>query len=306
MIIRRNTSPLTLSRYVGPRLAFLFALDLTIAAAYVFADWRWLALPSIHLSIFGGVIGVIAGFRNTSAYARWWEARTIWGGVVNHSRSFARAVLSTIGADGADPYTLDELSEMKHRLVMLQIAYVHALRNHLRGALPWKELTGLIPDAEIDRLRTHQNVPLAIQENIASLLAECYRRGWIDSVRWSGLDRTLSALMDCQGGSERIKNTPMPLLYDHFIRFFIAAYCLLLPLGMVESLRLLTPFGSTFVGFAFLALDQIGRDLEAPFENLPNDIPLTDITRSIEINLKQMLGESATPERLAPVDGVLW
>ena len=74
---------------------------------------------------------------------------------------------------------------------------------------------------------------------------------------------------------------------------------------MVQNLRWLTPFGSTFVGFAFLALDQIGRDLEAPFENLPNDIPLTDITRTIELNLKQLLGDSVTPEPLVPVNGVL-
>jgi putative membrane protein len=112
--------------------------------------------------------------------------------------------------------------------------------------------------------------------------------------------------MDCQGASERIKNTPMPILYDFFIRRFIGIYCLLLPLGMVASLRLLTPIGSTFVGFIFLALDQIGRDLEAPFENLPHDVALTAISRTIEINLKQMIGDAEIPEPLAPVGEILW
>ncbi len=294
-----------LVRYVGPPLLILFALDMAIAAAYVFAGWKWLALPDIPLSIFGGVIGLLAGFRNTSAYARWWEARTIWGGVTNNSRSFARQVLSLIDTtEGGGAQR--EFEETKRRLVLLQIAYVHALRSHLRDAAPWPELAGLISEQEAESLKTQRNVPLAIQQHIAFTVAQCYQRGWIDSIRWVSLDRTLSNLMDCQGASERIKNTPMPLQFERFIRLFIRIYCMFLPLGMVQSLGLLTPFGSTFVGFIFLALDQIGRDLEAPFENMPNDISLSAISRTIEINLKQMIGEREIPEPLAPIDGILW
>jgi putative membrane protein len=202
--------------------------------------------------------------------------------------------------------TAPEAAELKRKLVLFQIAYVHALRNHLRRRPPWEELAALLSDDELEDLRAHDNVPLAIQQNIASMLAHCHEMGWIDSIRWASLDRTLSTLIDCQGASERIKNTPMPAMYDMFIRRFINIYCVLLPLGMVASLRLLTPFGSTFVGFIFLALDQIGRDLETPFENLPHDIPLTAITRTIEINLKQMIGDSDVPQPLTAVDGVLW
>ena len=306
MIVIKSAKLWTLPRYVGRPLGVLFAFDVAIAAAYVFGGWTWLAHPEIPLSIFGGVIGVLAGFRNSSAYARWWEARIIWGAVVNSSRSFAREVLSMIAAPEAGEATEREISEIKRELVLLQVAYVHALRNHLRGIPPWEELRGLIPEQETERLRTQSNVPFAIQQNMASLVAHCYQRGWIDNMRWVGLDRTLSILMDCQGASERIKNTPMPRLYDMFIRLFINIYCLLLPLGMVASLGLLTPVGSTLVGFIFLALDQIGRDLETPFENLPHDISLTAISRTIEIDLKQMISEKEVPEPLAPVDGTLW
>ena len=211
-----------------------------------------------------------------------------------------------IAAPGAAESTGHDLSEVKRKLVLLQIAYVHALRHHLRGTSPWHELTGLIPEQEVECLKTQNNIPLAIQQNMASVVAHCHQLGWIDNMRWVSLDRTLCNLMDCQGASERIKNTPMPRLYDMFIRVFINIYCVLLPLGMVDNLRLLTPIGSTLVGFIFLALDQIGRDLETPFENLPNDVSLTAISRTIEINLKQMIGEKEIPEPLAPVDGVLW
>jgi putative membrane protein len=295
-----------LAGYVGLRLAALFVFDLAVALAYVYGGWAWVALPAIPLSIFGGVIGVLAGFRNTSAYARWWEARIIWGAIVNNSRSFAREVLTLICAPEGGQAMEREICEVKRQLVLLQVAYVTALRSSLRGAPPCEELTGLIPEQEIEHLKTQNNVPLAIQQNMASVVAHCYTLGWIDNIRWASLDRTLSSLMDSQGASERIKNTPMPRLYDLYIRRFISVYCLLLPLGMVQDLRLLTPIGSTFVGFIFLALDQIGRDLETPFANTPHDISLTAINRTIEINLKQMIGEKSIPEPLAPVDGVLW
>jgi putative membrane protein len=306
MIATKKAKLGTLIRYVGRPLIFLFAFDLVVALAYVFLGWKWIAQPEIPISIFGGVIIVLAGFRNSSAYARWWEARIIWGDIVNSSRSFAREILSMMIAPDSGGETELEISETKRKLVLLQIAFVHALRNQLRGLPLWPELTGLIPEQDRERLSTQKNVALAVQQNMASLVADCYQRGWIDEMRWVNLDRTLSTLMDCQGASERIKNTPMPRQYDMFIQRFIGLYCLLLPLGMVESLRLLTPIGSTFVGFIFLALDKIGRDLESPFENLPHDIPLTAISRTIEIDLKQMVGDKEIPEPLAPVNGILW
>lgn len=302
----QSVKPRSLLRYNWRYLAVSVLLDTIITAAYVFAGWTWLAVHSVPLSIIGGVIGLITGFRNTTAYARWWEARTIWGRVINSSRSFAREVVTMIAAPGCGETSPPDPCDIQRKLVMLQIAYVHTLRNHLRGLPPWPELTGLIPEQEISLWKAHQNVPLAVQRDIASLIAYCHRQGWIDNMRWVNFDRTLSDLMDCQGGAERIKNTPMPRLYDTLIRVAVGIYCLVLPLGMVEHLRLWTPLGSTLVGLLFISFDKIGRELESPFENLPNDVSLTAITRTIEINLREMLGDRELPEPVAPVDGILW
>jgi putative membrane protein len=252
------------------------------------------------------VIGAFVIFRNNNSYARWWDARMIWGSIVNSSRSFGRQTVSMITAPEATETEKSELSEMKRTLVFHQIAYVNALRDHLRGLPPWDGLADLLPKQELAGLRLQQNVPMAIQREMATLLRDCYERGWIGDIRWASLDETLSTLMDSQGGSERIKNTPLPRQYDLFLQLFVNLYSLLLPLGMVERLGLLTPIGSTFVGFIFLAIDQIGRTLETPFENNPYDVPLSAISRTIEINLRQMLSESEIPTPLAPVDGVLW
>ncbi len=116
----------------------------------------------------------------------------------------------------------------------------------------------------------------------------------------------LDELVNAQGGAERIKNTPMPKQYDYFPQLFVQIYCLVLPLALVMNMGWYTPLGSTMVGFIFLALDKIGRDLEDPFENTIYDVPLTSITRTIEVNLRQMLGETVLPPAEKPVRGVLW
>jgi ion channel-forming bestrophin family protein len=140
---------------------------------------------------------------------------------------------------------------------------------------------------------------------MGALTLEARQRGWLSDWEWQAIDGSLGSLMDSQGGAERIKNTPMPKQYDFFPTMFVDIYCLLLPIGMVESLGWFTPLGSTLVGFMFLALDKIGRDLEDPFENDPYDVALTAITTTIEINLRQLLGEKELPAAPAAVDGIL-
>jgi putative membrane protein len=171
---------------------------------------------------------------------------------------------------------------------------------------PWEELVPLLSEQELSELRDEKNVPLAIQQQMGALLRYCQLRGWIDMAHWRALDNSLDDQVDAQGGAERIKNTPMPKQYDYFPQLFVQIYCLLLPLGLVTNMGWYTPLGSTLVGFIFLALDKIGRDLEDPFENTIYDVPLTAITTTIEINLRQLLGETELPQGKKPVRGVLW
>jgi putative membrane protein len=304
MVLPVKTNLRFMLRYVGRPLALMFAFDVLVAVVYVYGGWTRIAMPNVPLTIFGGVIGVILGFRNASSYQRWWDARTLWGQLVNHSRILGRQILSF--PDTAHEEEISQLRTSQRQIILLQIAYVHSLRCQLRGHLPWSELETLLPEIDWSAARDERNVPLYIQKRIADNLREWFTRGWIDSVRWTALDATLTAIVSAQGGAERIKNTPMPKQYDYYPQLFVTVYCILLPLGMVASLRLMTPIGSTLVGFMFLALDQIGRDLEAPFENDEHDVPLTSISKTIEINLKQLLGDTDLPEPVKPVYGVLW
>jgi ion channel-forming bestrophin family protein len=304
MIVPRARQLSRMLAYVGLPLLFLFGYDLAVVAVYKVLHWEWVALPHIPLTLFGSAIGIIVAFRNQSAYARWWEARTLWGALVNNSRNWARQVTTVMM-----PLSEAEAAELKmvqRRLVYYQIAYVIALRQHLRGLEPWEELTPLLSEQELSELRDERNIPLAIQQQMGALLRQCQVRQWIDIAHWLALDANLDDLVDAQGGVERIKVTPMPKQYDYFPQLFVQIYCVLLPLALVTNMGWFTPLGSTLVGFIFLALDKIGRDLEDPFENTIYDLPLTAITTTIEINLRQLLGETVLPQAEKPVHGVLW
>ena len=304
MILPHERHISRLLTYVGWPLLILVLYDVAVVLAYKVLHWDWVALPHIPLTLLGSAIGIIVAFRNQSSYARWWEGRTMWGGVISNSRSFARQVTTVMM-----PLNETEATEVKlaqRRLVYHQIAYAHALRQQLRGLPPWEELKRLLTEQELSELREERNVPLAIQQRMGALLRECQVRGWIDIAHWKALDDSLDDLLDAQGGTERIKNTPMPKQYDYFPQLFVQIYCMMLPLGLVQNMGWYTPLGSTLVGFIFLALDKIGRDLDDPFENTIYDVPLTAITTTIEINLRQLLGETALPEPTNPVGGVLW
>jgi putative membrane protein len=255
------------------------------------------------LSLFGSVIGVILAFRNSTSYARWWEARTLWGAIVNNSRSWGRLVTTTMRSkSGHDTVFAD----IRRELIYLQIAWAHALRQHLRRMDPLAEITHLLPAEEIASLKGHNNVPVAIQQRQSLILRDARDHGWIDLAEWHAMNQSLDDLVDAQGGAERIKFTPMPRQYDYLPQLCAQMFCFLLPLTMVSSMGWFTPLGSTLVGFIFLSLDKIGRDLEDPFDNTIHDIPLTSITRTIEINLRQMLGETNLPEPVEPVKDILW
>lgn len=307
MIVPDAANMRSMLRSVWRPLVVLFAFDMLIAVLYVYGGQSWLSVRDIPLSIFGGAIGVIVGFRNTSSYQRWWEARTLWGAIVNYSRTFARQSLTMIivPRDGSAE-DRRRAEEIRQRLVLLQVAYVHSLRCQLRSQAAWPGLDSFYSAQQMEIVRSQRNIPIFIQKEMSELLTECLTSGWLDSVRWTLIDQSLAALMNAQGGAERIKNTPMPRQYDYLPRLFVRLYCFLLPFGMVASLGMFTPVGSSLVGLIFLALDEVGRDLENPFENREHDIPMSSISQTIEINLKQLLRQAEIPVPEPAVKGILW
>jgi ion channel-forming bestrophin family protein len=296
---------MTIIRGLGLSLLALLGWDFAIVLGYKVMHWGWVGSRNVPLAFYGVAIGIVVSFWNSSAYARWWEARTLWGAIVNKSRTLARQVLTTMSPK-ATAIEQAEVAAVQRQLVLYQVAYVHALRQQLRGLDPVAAVAHLLPHEDSAELAREKNLALTLQRRMSAMLVTARERGWLDQWEWQAIDDSMADLMDAQGGVERIKNTPMPKQFNHFLRLFVHIYCLMLPVGLVETMGWFTPLGSTLVGFMFLALEKIGLDLEDPFENTIFDVPMTAIATTIEINLRQLLGETELPLPVQPVRGVLW
>lgn len=285
--------------YIGWPLALLFVWDIAVTLAYVYLPHPWLNLPVLPMSLLGSALALFLGFCNNNAYQRWWEGRTLWGAMVNASRSYGREVYSLIDRT-------PESEKLRHDLVLRQIAYVNALRCHLRNQPNADDICDFLPDDEIVALGQVNNVPNAILNRTAFMLADAAKNGWIDRYSRVQIETLLVDMSNAQGGMERIKNTPLPREYAYYPTLFVHAFCILLPIGLVDSLTIFTPLASTVVGFMLLAMDRIGADLQNPFANRPHDVPLTSICRTIQIDLEQLLGKTATAKPVQPVANILW
>jgi putative membrane protein len=234
------------------------------------------------------------GFRTNAAYARWWEARTLWGALINSSRSLARISKSILPDRAA-----------AEAIVTRQIAFAHAMRCRLRSQDAGEDVGRLVDREFVECVGARSNIPNAITEDISRLVAAARSAEQIDTVQQAVFERTLTDIANAQGGMERIKNTPLPNGFQFLPNLFTRLFCVLLPIGIVETLGLYTPIGSTLIGMIFLAALSIGDDLTDPFANSVHDVPLTAMCRTIEIDLLEMI-DRPSPPPLAPVHGTLW
>jgi putative membrane protein len=254
-----------------------------------------LAVPNTAVGPMAAALAIFLAFHNNGSYDRWWEARKQWGQLVNSSRTFARQVKSFVNA-------VDVHGELLHR----HIAFVHALRLHLRKQpeqLP--ELAPLLPTGELDAACKTSNVPLALMQRQADRLRELRAAGSLGEFPAIQLDQTLTEFSNVQGACERIKNTPLPRQYEYFTRLFVYFFVLILPATNLEALGWATPFFTAPTSFLFFALERVASVNEDPFENRIQDTPMTALSRTIEINLRELNGEAEVPPPLQPVDGYL-
>ena len=277
----------------------LFIWDVIVTVAYFELPFT---APSLPLSLFGTALALFLGFRDNSAYQRWWEGRVLWGAMINSSRSFAREVVTLM------PFVREgdgDLWDLKRTLVLRHLAYVHALRCQLRRQDPKPDVLRFLSPEEAAGPLKRTNIANGIIDGTAGRIAKARRQGYIDTILHVRLESTLTDITNAQGGMERLKNTPLPNQYRFFPTLFTRLFCIVLPIGLVETLGWATPVGSTLAGLMFLAVLQIGDDLVDPFANTVHDVPLTAMCRTIEIDLLQAIGDEA-PGPLAPDRDVLW
>ncbi len=266
---------------------------------FSYQNWHFLSFPISITTILGTALSLLLGFRTNSAYDRWWEARKSWGEIVNDSRTLVRQAVTFTEAPAKEKH------ELVCNIAHLQIAWCYALANSLRRTqvLVYADLH--LTSEERQYVSAQDNIPNAILNLIQFKIAALHDSGQIKTLLYQNIDDTLRRLCDAMGKCERIKNTVFPTQYAFFVHLVIFIFTLVLPMGLVESIgRIAIPVTFT-ISFLFFYVEWIAYIMQNPFENGPNDIPMTSMSRNIEINLLQLIGAEKIPEKILPKNGVV-
>ncbi|WP_316820803.1 bestrophin family protein [Pedobacter gandavensis] len=266
-----------------PRLLLLFLIS--VGVVYLKGRLFEFKIPlnPAPFTLFGIALALFLGFRNNASYDRFWEARKIWGALLNDTRSLARQALTMTGY----PSESKEVNTFIHYL----IAFTYALKHQLRGTDASADLDQRLDPDLNKRLKPAMYKPILLMKEMGLWVQKAKEEGKIDTIIQSSFDQNLDKLSDIVGGCERIASTPIPYTYRILLHRTVYIYCFLLPFGFVDSLSWFTPFIVSFIAYTFVALEAIADEIEEPFGTEPNDLALNAMTTMIETTLLEMAGK---------------
>jgi len=295
---------------------------------------KFIAIPWTVVALLGTATAFIVGFKNTQTYNRTWEARQIWGAILNSSRAFG-----TMSRDFINN------PEKTKELVYRHFAWLTALRYTMRDSRVWEtttkaynteykafyeipekqtpletELAKYISENELKYILTTKNRAAQLMSLQSKTTKELFANKEIDSYQFVEMQKAIKDFYDQQGRSERIKNFPYPRQFATINSFFIKLFCILLPFGMLKEFDklndgitgimqgnmvwLVIPF-SVLISWVYTSLEQVGESTENPFEGSANDVPISQMSRTIEIDMREMLGETDLPPALQPKNNII-
>lgn len=288
-------------------------------------------LPWQPISIIGIAVSFYLGFKNNSSYDRTWEARKIWGAIVNDSRTFATAVITLLHENSNE-----NTDAIKKSIIYRHLAWIISLRYLLRIPKTWehkygpkntlfvptyneilnngldKELLVYISESELQHYRTKSNIPSQILKKQSDVIQELTSKGLISDFKQVWFHQLVGRLYDNQGMAERIKNFPLPRQYASVALWMTYVFCALIPFGLLDIFLISSelwvwmtiPF-SGLITWIFFLMERIGDYSENPFEGAYNDVPISAITRGIEIDLREMLNDEKIPKPYPVENGFL-
>lgn len=318
---------------------YLLVISAIPTCAYFFLEWKWLAIPWLPIALLGTAVAFAIGFRNNASYDRMWEARKAWGSIVNSSRAWGLMVNDFISNRHAtEKLSEEELRKIKLGFIHRHFAWLTALRYQLREPRAWEaiykrhnqeyknkwftveehELNGMeelakcLPETEMKIIAGKSNRAAHILALQSTELKKLQEKGLIEDFRHMEMEKILVEFLNQQGASERIKNFPYPRQYATLNLYFIRIFVALVPLGMLQEFDKLggnlvwlsIPF-SVLSTWIFTTMEKIGESTESPFEGSANDVPITAISRGIEIDLKEMFGDAPVPAPIKPGNNIL-
>jgi len=271
----------------------VYVLIVSISVLYITDKYKEL-LPEMPLTIpafIGTAISILLSFKLSQSYERWWEARKVWGAIVNDSRSFV-IQLQTLVAKGNDTIV--------KKIAFRQIAWCYSLGQSLRGLNATENLDKFISPGDLEEIQKHNNKPLALLQLHGKDIKNLKENNQIDILSQLQLDNTLVRLCDAQGKSERIKTTVFPVTYRLFLHAIIYLFVITLSVSLKDVGGIFEIPLLLLISGAFFLLEKSAKHMQDPFENKPTDTAVTAIARTIEINIKQLLNETEIPKPHQP------
>ncbi|GIZ08077.1 bestrophin family protein [Flavobacterium sp. UMI-01] len=244
-------------------------------------------IPIAVPAIIGTIISLLLAFKSNQAYDRWWEARIIWGSIVNESRTLVRQIITFY----KDPDFSIEANDFKEKFAKRQIAWCFSLGESLRNGDAIKPIKHLLTEEELRFVKNHKHIPNALLVLHAKDLHRARNQKRITTYQQVEIDNTLTRLCDAMGKCERIKNTVFPTTYSMYIHFTLCLFIMLLPFGLISLLSWFAVPLIMTIAAAFFLIEKMAIHLQDPFENKPTDTPMTTIANAIEKNLMQMVNE---------------
>ncbi|MCF2505982.1 hypothetical protein L0663_21475 [Dyadobacter sp. CY107] len=309
---------------------FIYALVLCLVS---YAAGITLGISFVPIGLIGTAVAFYVGFKNNSSYERLWEARRIWGAIVNASRTWG-----TLTATYIQPLPEDashDEKEVRTQLIHRHIAYINAVRIQLRAKSVWDDkntvahhivrdqvgnddapllhsLNEFLPADEVQYYLSKKNPATHIMKAQARQLDEIFRKGAINELFYFHMMNIVQEFYNQQGAAERIKNFPFPRQYAYFSKVFVWLFISILPFGLINEFAKLGPDlmwlaipSYMIIAWVFYTMEVVGDTSENPFENAINDIPMTAICRTIEIDLREMLDEANIPAPVTAVNNIL-
>ncbi|GGB12441.1 MULTISPECIES: bestrophin family protein [Mucilaginibacter] len=297
MLLKENIPVKYVVGKIKNELLLVAVYAVAIALFHRFLPEYRISIPIAVPAILATIISLLLAFRSNQAYDRWWEARSIWGAIVNDSRSLVRELITFLDGDNA---VCEEIEGFKKRFVYRQIAWCHGLSQSLRKQDPYAKNAHLLVDEEVKFTHRFTNMPNSLLKLHGLDLKLAYKNGWLNDYQQVQIDGTLNRLCDAMGKCERIKNTVFPVTYSLYIHFCLYLFIILLPFGLIEFFGMFEVPLIIAIAAAFLLVEKMAIHLQDPFENKPTDTPTTAISQTIERDLKQMLNDKHESEK-APV-----
>lgn len=271
-VMQGSVVPIIFGRIIGITL---------LTVMIVVADQYFVSLPHISISamgIFGVALSLFLGFRNNAAYDRWWEARKLWGSMIADTRNLGRHMHVFVGK-GQD----------RDQVLSSAVAFAHLHRGYLRGVDVKDDIVGWVGEEKATAMMACKNPADAALRSLADKIGSLEEKGRINGFGQMTIAQTLSSLALAQAGCERIVATPLPFVYSLLVRRTTYLYCWLLPFALIEATGWFAPVFAAVVAYVFFGLQAVTNELEYPFRNVQNGLPLDAMCRTIEVSVSEAL-----------------